>query len=398
MVRSCHLDTCPVGIATQRPELRAKYRSDAGAGRGLPPLRRRRRAALARLARAPLLRGGSRPHRPPAPARRRAIRVRTRSTSRRCSGRPPAVIEAESMPVAGGGELGRRLATDARTRAGRSRAGRALVRDLARGTASVGARLGGLIGERFGSQSPPGRIRARFHGLCRPELRRVPGRRGRARPGRRGERLRRQGDGRRTDRDPAAGRRRRRSGARRQHRALRRDRRGALLRRARRRAVRRPQLGRDRGGGGDRRPRLRVHDRRNGRRPRHDRPELRCRDERRRGLRLRPAGRAAASAERRPGRPRARCRAIPSSAAWSSATRATPARRWPRRCWPAGTAPSRSSGVSGRGPTSLPSRTSTKEPGAGRRRNPRRRPRVSPGRRSDSVRRRAILASWLVGS
>src|SRR5205814_6739147 len=25
MVRSCHLDTCPVGIATQRPELRAKY-------------------------------------------------------------------------------------------------------------------------------------------------------------------------------------------------------------------------------------------------------------------------------------------------------------------------------------------------------------------------------------
>src|SRR5207245_290100 len=25
MVRSCHLDTCPVGIATQRPDLRAKY-------------------------------------------------------------------------------------------------------------------------------------------------------------------------------------------------------------------------------------------------------------------------------------------------------------------------------------------------------------------------------------
>ena len=23
MVRSCHLDTCPVGIASQRPELRA---------------------------------------------------------------------------------------------------------------------------------------------------------------------------------------------------------------------------------------------------------------------------------------------------------------------------------------------------------------------------------------
>src|SRR5581483_841943 len=25
MVRSCHLDTCPVGIATQRPDLRAKF-------------------------------------------------------------------------------------------------------------------------------------------------------------------------------------------------------------------------------------------------------------------------------------------------------------------------------------------------------------------------------------
>src|SRR5437764_12602009 len=25
MVRTCHLDTCPVGIATQRPELRAKF-------------------------------------------------------------------------------------------------------------------------------------------------------------------------------------------------------------------------------------------------------------------------------------------------------------------------------------------------------------------------------------
>ena len=113
MVRSCHLDTCPVGIATQRPELRAKYRGDAGAGRGLPALRRRRRAALARLTRAPLPRGGGRPHGPPAPARRRAIRVRTRSTSRRCWGRRRGRYEAEPMPVAGGGELGERLAADA---------------------------------------------------------------------------------------------------------------------------------------------------------------------------------------------------------------------------------------------------------------------------------------------
>src|SRR5262249_58609599 len=31
LVRSCHLDTCPVGIATQRPELRAKFEGTAAA-------------------------------------------------------------------------------------------------------------------------------------------------------------------------------------------------------------------------------------------------------------------------------------------------------------------------------------------------------------------------------
>src|SRR4029450_13461131 len=30
MVRSCHLDTCPVGIASQRPELRAKFGGTPG--------------------------------------------------------------------------------------------------------------------------------------------------------------------------------------------------------------------------------------------------------------------------------------------------------------------------------------------------------------------------------
>ena len=40
MVRSCHLDTCPVGIASQRPELRAKFAGHPGDGRGLPAVRR----------------------------------------------------------------------------------------------------------------------------------------------------------------------------------------------------------------------------------------------------------------------------------------------------------------------------------------------------------------------
>ena len=64
---------------------------------------------------------------------------------------------------------------------------------------------------------------------------------------------------------------------RRQHRALRRDGRPRVLPRARGRALRGPQLGRERGRRGRRRPRLRVHDRRAGRHPRPHRAQLRRR-------------------------------------------------------------------------------------------------------------------------
>ena len=63
--------------------------------------------------------------------------------------------------------------------------------------------------------------------------------------------------GRRTARIPRRGERDHR-----QHRAVRRDGRAGVLPRPRRRALRRAQLGRPRGGRGRRRPRLRVHDRR----------------------------------------------------------------------------------------------------------------------------------------
>ena len=66
----------------------------------------------------------------------------------------------------------------------------------------------------------------------------------------------------------------------------------AFVRGRRRRAVLRPQLRRHRGRRGRRRPRLRVHDRRQGRRPRPDRPQLRGRHVRRRRLRARPRPRA----------------------------------------------------------------------------------------------------------
>ena len=45
MVRTCHQDNCPVGIATQRPDLRAKFTGTPEHGRPLPRVRRRGGAA-----------------------------------------------------------------------------------------------------------------------------------------------------------------------------------------------------------------------------------------------------------------------------------------------------------------------------------------------------------------
>jgi hypothetical protein len=149
---------------------------------------------------------------------------------------------AEETPAAAeGGELDVRLAVDA---AGALRETRLIdlsyrIRNRDR---AVSANLGGRLGRRFGTEPPPGRVRARFEGASRPKLRRVPRSRGPAGPDRGGERLRRQGHERRPHCDPPAGRRRRGSRPRRDQRAVRRDRRRALLCGAGRRAVRRARL------------------------------------------------------------------------------------------------------------------------------------------------------------
>src|SRR6185437_10424866 len=78
-------------------------------------------------------------------------------------GAPQGRYAGEPMPVAGGGELGQRLAADAQP----ALDGPALVEPsyaISTWDRSVGARIGGLIGQRFGSQKPPGRVRARFTG------------------------------------------------------------------------------------------------------------------------------------------------------------------------------------------------------------------------------------------
>ena len=162
MVRSCHLDTCPVGIATQRPELRAKYTATPEQVETyLLYVAEHARELLASLGvrsfdevvgRSDLLR-----RRETGDARADALDLAPLLES------PVGRYMAEPMPVAGGGELGERLAADAEP----ALDGPAIVEpvyEIATWDRAVGARLGGQIGRRFGAESPPGRIRARFTG------------------------------------------------------------------------------------------------------------------------------------------------------------------------------------------------------------------------------------------
>ena len=112
---------------------------------------------------------------------------------------------------------------------------------------------------------------------------------------------------------------------RRQRPALRGNGRRGVRPRTRGGAVRGPQLRRHGGRGGSRRPRLRVHDRRPGRRPRSGGAQLRGRHVRRDGVRAGPAHRAGQRRHGRPGgrwTPRTGTCCTPSS----SGTSSTPAR------------------------------------------------------------------------
>jgi glutamate synthase (ferredoxin) len=170
MVRTCHVDSCPVGIATQKPELRAKLEAtpdmivayllfvadevrellaslglrsfDEAVGR-VDLLRRREtgreRAELLDLAHLLL-----------------DVRAREESPVRYVGRRP---LEPT------GHELGDRLAADA---------GAALERpchvelayEITNRDRTVGARLGGAIGRSFGAASPPGTVTATLTGTA----------------------------------------------------------------------------------------------------------------------------------------------------------------------------------------------------------------------------------------
>ena len=235
MVRSCHLDTCPVRIATQRPELRAKFAaSPEDVETYLRFVAQEVRVHLASLGLQTCLRRG---------------RGSSRAAAARPAGRAdvtPLLVPAgrgyggEAQLEAPGGELGERLAADAA----------AILEDASARPPLPDLDLRPCRGRGSAERSHPvsappaaGPRACWLRRLGRPELRRVPDHRDQARARRqRGERLRRQVDERGPHRHPAARRRRGRPRADRQHGAVRRDGRRAVLRRPRGRTARGAQL------------------------------------------------------------------------------------------------------------------------------------------------------------
>ena len=164
MVRSCHLDTCPVGIATQQPELRAKFA-------GTPEMVRAYLLFVAEEVRRLLASLGLRSL---DEAVGRVECLRQRHTG------DPVTDTLDLTPLLGrGAEGAARYTGETPHRAGDRLGillhaqgavaldGAALIEprhQLTNGDRAVGARLGGAVAKRFGSAAPLGRVRARFEG------------------------------------------------------------------------------------------------------------------------------------------------------------------------------------------------------------------------------------------
>ncbi len=268
MMRKCHLNTCPVGIATQDPVLRAKFRGTpenvinffffiaeqvrrnmASMGfRTFDEMVGRSDMLEAREAqnhwKAKGLDLSAILYSPEAPSR-----VARRCVHAQDHGLEPGAGLPVDRPGAGGHrkpDAGRGATADSQRTPHRGRD--AIGRDRA------AIRLGGAAGRHHPFP---------VHRVGRPELRRVSGEGRHARTGRRRQRLRGQGAFRRQadclssarDHVPAG-----REHPDRQRGAVRRHQRRGVLQRHGGRAFRRAQFGRHGGGRGPRRPRLRVHD------------------------------------------------------------------------------------------------------------------------------------------
>ena len=289
MMRVCHLNTCPVGIATQDPELRAPLRRHARAGRHLLPLRGRGAArAPGRAGRAHASTSwsgaptccGRGDLEPPAGAAgldlSPLLRPRHRARGRR------------GAPLRGAGPRPRRRLDRALIAEARRRRSRAAGRSCWSATCTTADRTRGrdALGRDRAPLRPRGPAGRRDHRAParqrRAELRRVRWRAGSTLhlEGQANDYVGKGLSGGRSSLRPLGrrGLRRRRERDRRQHVALRRHRRARRIssgRAGERFAVRNSRRdGRGRGRG---RPRLRVHDGRRRGRARHDRAQLRRR-------------------------------------------------------------------------------------------------------------------------
>jgi glutamate synthase (ferredoxin) len=167
MVRSCHLDSCPVGIATQRPELRERFAAT-------PEMVEAYLLYVAEEVRRLLATLGLRSFEE-AVGRVDLLRGRTTGDPRCDSldlsallahpGEGPTRFAAEPQPEARGGELGDLLAEEAAGVLEEPRIVELRYR-ISNADRAVGAALGGRIGARFGSAVPPGRVRACFEGVA----------------------------------------------------------------------------------------------------------------------------------------------------------------------------------------------------------------------------------------
>ena len=310
MMRVCHLNTCPVGVATQDPELRARFEGQPEHVVNYLFLVaeevRRIMAGLGVRSMDDLI--GHTELLEPAPAvdHWKASSVDLSALLERPEGLDPdAPLQLRAPARPGALRLDRRRSAPALPpghRSGHPGAPRTPrgEQEPRRGRPAVG---GDRAGARRGGPAP-GQRRPAAPGLGRPELRRLAGQRRGAAPRGRRQRLLRQGVvGRHGDRPASRRRRLPRRGQRdrRQHGPLRRHLGPGVLPRHGGRTLRRPQLRGAGRGGGHRRPRLRVHDRRPRGDPRAHRAQLRRRHERRDRLRARRRRRLPRSLQHRAG-------------------------------------------------------------------------------------------------